>query len=657
LENELPKRNASILPGILEDKQAQERLCESEERFRAVIDAIPGIIIATTNAEGEMEDEQPDWAALTGQSYGGYRGYGWADAVHPDEAQAATSAWRAAAKLRKSFVLEHRVRRSDGQWQMFSVRAIPLFDKSGAVRGWVSAHTGVTERRDAGAPLQSHASAAKSERDWAWNSARDMLAILDGSGIILAANPAWTASLGWQAGELTGRNALDFIQPDDRATAREALASAAAGVPQTFESRARSKGSSYRTISWVAALDRGFVHVGGRDVTADKEAAKALQQSEAWMRAIFETSDRYKSIVALDGALLKANPASLLGIEANPGDVIGKLFWDTPWFTETPALPEIVKGAIAGAAKGEMFREEVFINLPAGLRWFDFTIGPVQNANGEIAAIISEAADITARRQAEEALRQSQKLEVIAQITGGMAHDFNNLLTPIAGSLDLIKRRLGSSDERAARLLSGAIESAERARILVQRLLTLGRRQHLDPRAVDIAALVRGLSNLLARSLGPRIEIRLEMEAGLPPAKIDPNQLELALLNLAVNSRDAMPGGGVLCIAAKVGDVKAGDGIAGIKPGTYICLAVTDTGRGMDRDTLARAIEPFHSTKGAGKRTGLGLSMVDGLATQYGGKLVLQSAPGNGTTASLWLPAAGAATSPNCDLSGAAPSR
>jgi PAS domain S-box-containing protein len=522
-----------------------------------------------------------------------------------------------------------------------------------------SAHTGIVEQQTAKATLENCVWAAIVERGQAWDNARDMLAIIDASGIIRAVNPAWTSNLGWQIEDVAGRNVLDFIRPDDRAKAREALGSAAAGVPQGYECRARHKDGAYRTISWIAARDRDFVHMSGRDVTDGEEAATALRQSEAWMRAIFETSYQYKGIVALDGRLLKANPASLRGIKANREDVAGKPFWDTPWFAGTPGLAEIVKGAIAGAAKGKTFRQEVFINLPIGLRWFDFTIRPIRDANGEIVAIVPEAADITARRQAEEVLRQSQKLEVIGQLAGGIAHDFNNLLTPIVGSLDLIKRRLGGGDERTARLLSGAIQSADRARLLVQRLLAFGRRQHLDARAVDIAELVRSLGDLLARALGPRIEIRLEMEAGLPPANVDPHQLELALLNLAVNSRDAMPGGGLLSIAAQAVDANAADWIAGIPPGPYVCLAVTDTGLGMDQDTLARAVEPFFSTKGVGKGTGLGLSMVHGLAAQSGGKLVLDSVPGRGTTATLWLPAAGVAPRPEIGISkaDAAPSR
>ena len=320
-----------------------------------------------------------------------------------------------------------------------------------------------------------------------------------------------------------GRNALKFVHPGDAVTAKEALAAAAVGVLRGYECRARHKDGSYRSLSCVAAPESGLVYLSGRDVTAEKEAQEALQKSESRMRAIFETSYQYKGLVALDGTLLDANPTSLRGIQAKLEDVVGMPFWDTPWFTNTPGMPEIVKAAIPEVAQGATFRQEILVNLPIGVRWFDFTIRPIRGPQGEVSAIVPEAADITARRQAEEALRQSQKLEAIGQLTGGIAHDFNNLLTPIVGSLDLIKRRLGRSDERADRLLSGAMQSAERARVLVQRLLAFARRQHLDARAVDIADLVSGLGDLLRRSLGPRIIIEIDMEADLPPAKVDPN--------------------------------------------------------------------------------------------------------------------------------------
>jgi PAS domain S-box-containing protein len=258
----------------------------------------------------------------------------------------------------------------------------------------------------------------------------------------------------------------------------------------------------------------------------------------------------------------------------------------------------------------------------------------LRDLNATLEARVAEA--VVEREEAHEALRQSQKMEAIGQLTGGVAHDFNNLLTPIVGSLDMLQRK-GLGGEREQRLIAGAMQSAERARILVQRLLAFARRQPLQTVAVDIEKLVLGMGELVESTTGPQIGVVVEAAGDLPPAMADANQLEMALLNLSVNARDAMPDGGTLRISATAAPVRRGHR-SRLAPGTYVCLSVADTGSGMDEATLARAVEPFFSTKGIGKGTGLGLSMVHGLASQLGGALTIESRPGTGTNVELWLP-------------------
>ncbi|WP_395714306.1 response regulator [Reyranella sp.] len=235
----------------------------------------------------------------------------------------------------------------------------------------------------------------------------------------------------------------------------------------------------------------------------------------------------------------------------------------------------------------------------------------------------------------EESLRQAQKMEAMGQLTGGVAHDFNNLLTPIISVLDLLQRK-GVGGERERRLIGGAAQSAERAKTLVQRLLAFARRQPLQVAGIDVAKLVAGMAQLVASVTGPQIKVVVDVPDGLPSANADRNQLEMAVLNLSVNARDAMPEGGVLRISASAQAVTEGHK-ENLKPGQYIKLSVSDTGSGMDEATLARAVEPFFSTKGVGKGTGLGLSMVHGLASQLGGALVINSKLGLGTNVELWL--------------------
>lgn len=224
----------------------------------------------------------------------------------------------------------------------------------------------------------------------------------------------------------------------------------------------------------------------------------------------------------------------------------------------------------------------------------------------------------------------------MGQLTGGVAHDFNNLLTPIIGGLDALRRR-GVGGAREQRLIEGALQSADRAKTLVQRLLAFARRQPLQPAPVDVVGLVNGMADLVASTSGPQIKVVVNAADNMPSALADPNQLEMAILNLAVNARDAMPDGGMLRISLTSEQIGPGHR-SNLKPGACIGVSVSDTGIGMDEATLARAVEPFFSTKGLGKGTGLGLSMVHGLASQLGGGLSLTSKPGLGTNVELWLP-------------------
>ncbi len=244
--------------------------------------------------------------------------------------------------------------------------------------------------------------------------------------------------------------------------------------------------------------------------------------------------------------------------------------------------------------------------------------------------------EISQRENAEAALIQAQKLEAMGQLTGGVAHDFNNLLTPIVAALDVLQRRAFGGD-REQRLIGGALQSAERAKTLVQRLLAFARRQPLQAGAVDIGGLIGGMAELLRSTIGPQIRLVVDVAEGLPLARADANQLEMAILNLAVNARDAMEQGGTLTIAAHPLTADS-DRSLKLKPGPYVRISVIDTGCGMDETVVARAIEPFFSTKGAGRGTGLGLSMAHGLASQLGGALTIASKKGAGASIELLLP-------------------
>jgi len=316
-------------------------------------------------------------------------------------------------------------------------------------------------------------------------------------------------------------------------------------------------------------------------------------------------------------------------------EIIGQHF--SRFYTEEDRKTGLPAEALRQAREEGRFEREGWRVRKDGSRfWAHVVIDPIRSPAGRIIGFAKVTRDVTERHRAQEvldqarqALFQSQKLDAIGQLTGGVAHDFNNLLMAVLGSLELLRKRL-PSDPKSQLLLENAVQGAQRGAVLTQRMLAFARKQELKTEGVDLVSLVAGMSGLIERSLGPEIELRIEMPAGLSPVLTDANQLESALLNLAVNARDAMPEGGIVTLSAdEVSVTERTD--AGVPAGDYVRLIVSDQGSGMDAETLSRAVEPFFTTKGVGKGTGLGLPMVHGLIEQSGGKLLIKSQPGEGT--------------------------
>lgn len=367
------------------------------------------------------------------------------------------------------------------------------------------------------------------------------------------------------------------------------------------------------------------------------ERTRDLAASETRFRVIFDSTFQLMALLDREGRIREMNETALGFLGLGRAEAIGQRIQDLRCWpcAETRAR---VAAAITAAATGQAQRGEMAARAADGrLAPVQVSLRPVTAPEGGTAWLVAEGHDLTELKAAEARLRDAQKMEALGQLTGGVAHDFNNLLMVVLGNLGLLRKRL-PPEPRLLRLLDGAQQGAERGAALTSRMLAFARRQELRPEPVDLAALVRGMGPLLERSAGPTVRVVLDLPNGLPPALVDANQLELALMNLAVNARDAMPQGGELAISLSVAEAPSANAPPGLGFGTYLRLVIADTGAGMDAPTLARATEPFFTTKGAGRGSGLGLSMVQGLAQQSGGGLKLASGPGTGTTAEIWLP-------------------
>ena len=458
------------------------------------------------------------------------------------------------------------------------------------------------------------------------------------------------------------------IHPDDIARIyKEQVEKEATLKPFFLEARFRNATGEWRWLHtesqprWTADGEHAGFIGAAYDITSIKTSAddmrllagtlerqveqrtSMLRSQETQLRTMFETSYQLQGLLATDGRLLEANGRALDAMGAKLAEVRGKLFWQTSFWANSPAVSDRIRSALAHVAAGENFREEIVLDMPGGARAFDFAMRRMVGASGEQSFIFFEAIEMTERRAAEEQLRQAQKMESLGQLTGGIAHDFNNLLTGITGSLDLIKRRIASGrTEGIDRFMDTAMASAQRAAALTHRLLAFARRQSLDTKPTDANALVQGLVDLLQRTLGETVRLRTELAEGLWPGLSDANQLETALVNLAINARDAMPTGGELSIVtANVvrgpGFLPSGDEVPA---GDYVAIRVSDTGSGMPPAVIAKVFDPFYTTKPIGQGTGLGLSMVYGFLKQTGGFVDIVSEVGRGTTVMLFLPRA-----------------
>jgi PAS domain S-box-containing protein len=486
-------------------------------------------------------------------------------------------------------------------------------------------------------------------------SAPDAILTLSIDGVIQMANPAARRQFAGQPGDLTGLPISGLLH-DDAAWSRVwAAVMRGSPLPHPVEIMARRQDGRITFLEVSASAwesdRRLFVTAILRDVTERRTAEDALRQLNQTLeqRVAERTAERDRMwllstdimlVAGLDGIIVSANPAWRSELGWDESALIGAPLVDFVVPEDRPKL----RSTLAEMAETRT------------ARLFEVRLGDREGGSRQIAwnavvagdAVQAVGRDVTAERQAqsalaraEEALRQSQKMEALGQLTGGIAHDFNNLLTGIIGAMDIIKRRLEANRlTDVEKFMDAASASAHRAAALTHRLLAFARRQPLDPGPVDVNALVLGMEDLLRRSIGEQITLELDLAEGLWPAVTDANQLENALLNLVINARDAMPEGGRLRLATASATLGPNEEPATneAEPGEYAVIRVTDTGIGMNADDLAKAFDPFFTTKPIGQGTGLGLSMVYGFARQSHGHVQIDSEVGAGTTVRVYLP-------------------
>jgi PAS domain S-box-containing protein len=474
--------------------------------------------------------------------------------------------------------------------------------------------------------------------------------MLDPSGIVSSWNAGAQRFKGYTAEEIIGQHFSRFYTEEDRATGLPARALEISAREGKFEAegwRLRKDGSRFWAhviidpIRDTSGVLTGYAKVT-RDLTERRASEEALRQSEQQFRLLIQgVTDYAIYMLSPEGIVTNWNSGAQRIKGYSPVEIIGKHF--SNFYTPEDRERGMPARALETAAREGKFEAEGWRMRKDGSRfWAHVVIDPIRDEAGKLTGFAKITRDVTERKEtqdsldrAREALFQSQKMDAIGQLTGGVAHDFNNLLMAVLGSLELLRKRL-PDDPAQLRLVDNAIQGAKRGANLTQRMLSFARRQDMDVLPLDLPVLVNSMADLLERTLGKDVEIQMEFPPALVRVVADENQLELALLNLCVNARDAMPRGGRIVIAAReeVVDLRHASGLT---PGRYVCLSVTDTGEGMDAETLARASEPFFTTKGVGKGTGLGLSMVHGMAEQMGGRLMIRSTPGEGTTAEIWL--------------------
>ncbi len=620
----------------------------SQRHFRELSEHVPQLTWTCTPA-GACDYLGPQWVLYTGVSAAEQLGDGWLAQLHPDDREPTAASWAVAVAAGAAFQAEFRIRRADGVYRWFDTRAVPLHDADGRRVKWFGTNTDVDDRKRAEQAVRQSETRLRSLLDHLYA----FVGLLEPDGRVVYVNRAPLERAGLLLEDVVGRKLWECVWWKDDAdaaeTVRTAVERAAAGWQTRGDVTVRlADGRAVMFDLQVAALRDEFgnlVHLvpSAVDVT-DREAAIAeLRLRDRAIQAVSQ-GILITDATQPDNPIVYASPAfeRLTGYDAS--EVLGRSSRFLQGEDTDPAAVETVRQAVR---EGREVAVELLNHRKDGSRFRNaLSIAPIRDG-GRVTHYVGVQTDVTEQRLLEEQYRHSQKMDAFGQLAGGVAHDFNNILTIINGEVEILAEECSASDPRRESL-AAIHDAGKRAASLTAQLLAFTRKTIVEPKRIDPNEAVQQIGRMLRRLLGEDVTLALDLAPGVHGLKVDPGQFEQAIMNLALNARDAMPTGGRLTIETRDVELQATDLGVGThgRPGRYVRLAVSDTGSGMNEETKSRIFEPFFTTKEVGKGTGLGLATVYGIVRSYGGHLHVWSEPGHGTTMTLFLPAAEEAAVP-----------